>query len=83
MVPAAGVEPATFRSGGERSNPLSYAGTARVGATKDNITLAQGEKGRMSVTRNLVFSFFIWSFADFNLEVQRKQRKKQLQNRER
>ena len=26
MVPAAGVEPATFRSGGERSNPLSYAG---------------------------------------------------------
>ena len=27
MVPAAGVEPATFRSGGERSNPLSYAGT--------------------------------------------------------
>ncbi len=28
MVPAAGVEPATFRSGGERSNPLSYAGNA-------------------------------------------------------
>jgi hypothetical protein len=27
LVPAAGVEPATFRSGGERSNPLSYAGT--------------------------------------------------------
>jgi hypothetical protein len=27
VVPAAGVEPATFRSGGERSNPLSYAGT--------------------------------------------------------
>lgn len=26
MVPAAGVEPATFRSGGGRSNPLSYAG---------------------------------------------------------
>ena len=26
VVPAAGVEPATFRSGGERSNPLSYAG---------------------------------------------------------
>ena len=26
MVPAAGVEPATFRSVGERSNPLSYAG---------------------------------------------------------
>ncbi len=26
LVPAAGVEPATFRSGGERSNPLSYAG---------------------------------------------------------
>ncbi|SRR6266542_4292884 len=28
LVPAAGVEPATFRSGGERSNPLSYAGNA-------------------------------------------------------
>ena len=28
MVPAAGVEPATFRSGGERSNPLSYAGVS-------------------------------------------------------
>src|SRR5204863_8012471 len=28
LVPAAGVEPATFRSGGERSNPLSYAGMA-------------------------------------------------------
>src|SRR6266850_979917 len=26
LVPAAGVEPATSRSGGERSNPLSYAG---------------------------------------------------------
>jgi hypothetical protein len=26
LVPAAGVEPATFRSGGGRSNPLSYAG---------------------------------------------------------
>src|SRR6266545_3394117 len=26
VVPAAGIEPATFRSGGERSNPLSYAG---------------------------------------------------------
>jgi hypothetical protein len=26
VVPAAWVEPATFRSGGERSNPLSYAG---------------------------------------------------------
>jgi hypothetical protein len=29
VVPAAGVEPATFRSGGERSNPLSYAGTGQ------------------------------------------------------
>ena len=29
LVPAAGVEPATFRSGGERSNPLSYAGKIR------------------------------------------------------
>ena len=46
LVPAAGVEPATFRSGGERSNPLSYAGkvvdklrlsrmgTSRVGKPK-------------------------------------------------
>ena len=33
MVPAAGVEPATFRSGGERSNPLSYAGV-KVGAKR-------------------------------------------------
>ena len=30
LVPAAGVEPATFRSGGERSNPLSYAGTGDI-----------------------------------------------------
>src|SRR5215470_9931875 len=30
MVPAAGFEPAAFRSGGERSNPLSYAGTSKV-----------------------------------------------------
>ena len=30
MVPAAGVEPATFRSGGERSNPLSYAGLNKI-----------------------------------------------------
>ena len=29
LVPAAGVEPATFRSGGERSNPLSYAGMGK------------------------------------------------------
>ena len=34
MVPAAGVEPATSRSGGERSNPLSYAG--KSGAGKDS-----------------------------------------------
>ena len=33
VVPAAGVEPATFRSGGERSNPLSYAG--KCWATED------------------------------------------------
>jgi hypothetical protein len=31
ILPAAGVEPATFRSGGERSNPLSYAGLTIVG----------------------------------------------------
>ena len=30
VVPAAGVEPATFRSGGERSNPLSYAGLNKL-----------------------------------------------------
>jgi hypothetical protein len=36
VVPAAGVEPATFRSGGERSNPLSYAGNCFREA-KDNI----------------------------------------------
>src|SRR5205085_4697747 len=30
LVPAAGVEPATFRSGGERSNPLSYAGVNKI-----------------------------------------------------
>ena len=35
LVPAAGVEPATFRSGGERSNPLSYAGI--VEENKDSI----------------------------------------------
>ena len=29
-LPAAGVEPATFRSGGERSNPLSYAGVNKM-----------------------------------------------------
>ena len=34
VVPAAGVEPATFRSGGERSNPLSYAGLNPL-TTKD------------------------------------------------
>ena len=38
VVPAAGVEPATSRSGGERSNPLSYAGISR-GATKDTTAL--------------------------------------------
>ena len=36
LVPAAGVEPATFRSGGERSNPLSYAGLTEV---KRNVPL--------------------------------------------
>ncbi len=34
LVPAAGVEPATSRSGGERSNPLSYAG---IGERQDSI----------------------------------------------
>ena len=35
MVPAAGVEPATFRSGGERSNPLSYAGLNKMAGFKE------------------------------------------------
>ena len=35
MVPAAGVEPATFRSGGERSNPLSYAGPSKNAGFKE------------------------------------------------
>src|SRR5262245_60025693 len=35
VVPAAGVEPATFRSGGERSNPLSYAGLNRIAGFKE------------------------------------------------
>src|SRR6185295_11374811 len=35
MVPAAGVEPATFRSGGERSNPLSYAGLNKIAGFKE------------------------------------------------
>ena len=35
MVPAAGVEPATFRSGGERSNPLSYAGLNKMACFKE------------------------------------------------
>src|SRR5258705_9626199 len=34
LVPAAGVEPATFRSGGERSNPLSYAGLNKIAGSK-------------------------------------------------
>ena len=38
MVPAAGVEPATFRSGGERSNPLSYAGLNKIAGSKRCIT---------------------------------------------
>ncbi len=35
VVPAAGVEPATFRSGGERSNPLSYAGLNKIAGFKE------------------------------------------------
>ena len=34
VVPAAGIEPATFRSGGERSNPLSYAGLNKIAGSK-------------------------------------------------
>jgi hypothetical protein len=39
MVPAAGVEPATFRSGGERSNPLSYAGMSPLRGGTDRVLL--------------------------------------------
>src|SRR5207248_10828782 len=46
LVPAAGVEPATFRSGGERSNPLSYAG---MGLFKNNIAMRGGASGGCSV----------------------------------
>src|SRR6266550_1877986 len=35
LVPAAGVEPATSRSGGERSNPLSYAGLNKIAGFKE------------------------------------------------
>ncbi len=35
LVPAAGVEPAAFRSGGERSNPLSYAGMNKIAGFND------------------------------------------------
>ena len=35
MVPAAGVEPATFRSGSEHSNPLSYAGLNNIVGFKE------------------------------------------------
>ena len=35
VVPAAGVEPATSRSGGERSNPLSYAGLNKIAGFKE------------------------------------------------
>src|SRR5882724_4405875 len=45
LVPAAGVEPATFRSGGERSNPLSYAG---MGLFKNNIAMRGGASGGCS-----------------------------------
>ena len=46
LVPAAGVEPATFRSGGERSNPLSYAGNVR--AAKDNTASRRFENDALS-----------------------------------
>ena len=38
VVPAAGVEPATFRSGGERSNPLSYAGLNKIAGFKEELS---------------------------------------------
>ncbi len=45
LLARAGHEPATFRSGGERSNPLSYAG---VGAAKDN-TAARGTDNELAL----------------------------------
>src|SRR6266550_4849380 len=56
LVPAAGVEPATSRSGGERSNPLSYAGrcwgrkdtTAFVGLATGDARLP-GRGGRFGI----------------------------------
>ena len=45
LVPAAGVEPATFRSGGERSNPLSYAG---LKCEKDSTQIERLKKVRMA-----------------------------------
>ncbi len=49
MVPAAGVEPATFRSGGERSNPLSYAGVSL--SSKRNLTHAKETRQTQLVDR--------------------------------
>ena len=51
MVPAAGVEPATFRSGGERSNPLSYAGNGVC--RKDNTLSADSQIARIFEARRL------------------------------
>ena len=57
MVPAAGVEPATFRSGGERSNPLSYAGTGQT--ENDNIARRPSSSARVIcfVWRGLLLRF--------------------------
>ena len=49
MVPAAGVEPATSRSGGERSNPLSYAGM--VSAAKDTTAPCDSLPGKPANVR--------------------------------
>ena len=49
LVPAAGVEPATFRSGGERSNPLSYAG---LSWRKDSISHKEAQKAQEEVSRS-------------------------------
>ena len=48
LVPAAGVEPATFRSGGERSNPLSYAGNVVEGQKDSTVGHKNGTKGTKS-----------------------------------
>ena len=61
VVPAAGVEPATFRSGGERSNPLSYAGLNKMACFKEvhkNVPLFNPFLYPSSITGVLVLGGF-------------------------